>query len=136
MIHIHCWNALTSPLEVQCAAVSRFIIIMDLLWKLPKVSRVVLILVVDHMPVRLVGLNALRRQKTQVKDHNIIFRVSVLQHTQYRKTLGYQHRMKKSICHILSRQAAETKRRSFLRTDGFALGCITDVVLKRIHIKI
>lgn len=37
-----------------------------LLWKLPKVSRVVLILVVDNVPVRLVGLDALRRQQEQV----------------------------------------------------------------------
>lgn len=71
---------------------------MDLLWQLPKVSRVVLILVVDHMPVRPVGLNALKRQKTQVKNLYNIFRVSVLQNTQYRKTLDYQHHMKESIC--------------------------------------
>lgn len=37
-----------------------------LLWKLPKVSGVVLILVVDNVPVRLVGLDALRRQQKQV----------------------------------------------------------------------
>lgn len=37
-----------------------------LLWKLPKVSRVVLILVVDDVPVRLVGLDALRRQQDRV----------------------------------------------------------------------
>lgn len=53
---------------------SRFIIIMDLLWKLPKVPRVVLVLVVDHMPVGLVGLNALRGRKKQ--QHKNTLRVS------------------------------------------------------------
>lgn len=43
-------------------------IIMDLLWKLAKVPRVVLILVVDHVPVGLVGLNALRGRKTDNKN--------------------------------------------------------------------
>lgn len=41
-------------------------IIMDLLWKLPKVPGVVLILVVDHVPVRLVGLNALKEKEKHV----------------------------------------------------------------------
>lgn len=34
-----------------------------LLWELSKVSRVVVVLVVDDVPVRFVGLNALRRHK-------------------------------------------------------------------------
>lgn len=54
------------------AAVSR-LIIMDLLWKLPKVPRVVLVLVVDHVPVGLVGLNALSGRK---KAHENMSRVS------------------------------------------------------------
>lgn len=40
----------------------------DLLRELPKVSRVVLVLVVDDMPVRLVGLNALRRHNANQLD--------------------------------------------------------------------
>lgn len=51
---------------------SRFSI-MDLLWKLSKVRRVVLILVVDHVPVGLVGLNALRGRR---KEHENMFWVS------------------------------------------------------------
>lgn len=39
-----------------------------LLWKLPKVCGVVLILVVDNVPVRLVGLDALRRQQEQLSS--------------------------------------------------------------------
>lgn len=42
----------------------------DLLWKLSKVPGIVLVLVVDDMPVRLVGLNALKRQWKQITDHN------------------------------------------------------------------
>ena len=34
-----------------------------LLWKLPEVSRIVLILVIDHMPVRVVRLYALREKE-------------------------------------------------------------------------
>lgn len=50
-------------------SVSRVVMIVDLLWKLPKVPRVVLVLVVDHMPVGLVGLNALRGRGGGAQKH-------------------------------------------------------------------
>lgn len=71
----------TSPLWIPCTAVAR-LLTTDLLWKLSKVSRVVLVLVVDDMPVWLVGLNALRRQYKQITDHyNILFGESVEEHS-------------------------------------------------------
>lgn len=83
---------------------SRFLTI-DLLWKLSKVSRIVLILVVDDMPVRLVGLNALRRQCEQITDHdNILFSVSVQEY--FRPVLRYQYASKETVymtcCSIMS----------------------------------
>lgn len=37
---------------------------LNLLWKLSEITRIVLVLVVDDMPVGLVGLNALWRQRS------------------------------------------------------------------------
>lgn len=37
-------------------------LIMHLLWELAEVSRIFLVLVIDHMPVRFVGFDALQKQ--------------------------------------------------------------------------
>lgn len=71
----------TSRRWIPCTAAAR-LLTTDLLWKLSKVSGVVLVLVVDDMPVWLVGLNALRRQYKQITDHyNILLSESVEEHS-------------------------------------------------------
>lgn len=64
--HDHCKHVL-APVWIQCSRLWRTLTIV-LLWKLPKVCGVVLILVADNVPVRLVGLDALRRQREQLSS--------------------------------------------------------------------